>query len=189
MAGGHFFGFTNWSYTTRQSDEGGHTSNWCLACFFNKQLWPATSSASILRLQRTIRGVPILADHLASWLRVRVMMKTFPVFIPLASLPCFISLCFIFPIKYKSACMLLGRIWVTFLLRIGLVYRFGWSCVRSVRVLKVKVVTKKNLSRNKSVHFCTKILLANLIMEKWMIDKSQRSVREVCITLFSCWCA
>ena len=29
----HFFSVTNWLYTTRQSDEGVQTSNWCLACF------------------------------------------------------------------------------------------------------------------------------------------------------------
>ena len=34
----HFFSFTNWLYTTRQSDEGEQTSHWCLACFFNRQL-------------------------------------------------------------------------------------------------------------------------------------------------------
>ena len=34
----HFFSVTNWLYlyTTRQSDEGVKTSNWCLACFFNR---------------------------------------------------------------------------------------------------------------------------------------------------------
>ena len=34
----HFFGVTNWLYTTRQSDEGVQTSHWCLACFFNREL-------------------------------------------------------------------------------------------------------------------------------------------------------
>ena len=51
VAGRHFFGVTNWLHITRQSDEDGQTSNWCLTCFFNRQLvsrlwvWPATSSA------------------------------------------------------------------------------------------------------------------------------------------------
>ena len=53
MAGRYFSGVTNWLYTTRQSDEGGQTSNWCLACFsigsFSAGLWPATSSASLPR--------------------------------------------------------------------------------------------------------------------------------------------
>ena len=38
MAAIHFFGVTNWLYTTRQSDEGVQTSHWCLACFFNREL-------------------------------------------------------------------------------------------------------------------------------------------------------